>query len=76
MGDKLLVTWSSEGANVDETDYAARLNSRDIKSVFFDKQTMAFSDIQFVTKTTEADIPQTIMLQRHIIQARTAKNHL
>lgn len=55
LGDKLLVTWSSEGANIDETDYAARLNSRDIKSVFFDKQTMTFGDIQFVTKTTAAD---------------------
>lgn len=56
LGDKLLVTWSSEGENIEETDYAARLNSRDIKSVFFDKQTMTFGNIQFVTKTTEADI--------------------
>lgn len=55
LGDKLLVTWSSEGANVDETDYAARLNSRDIKSVFFDKAAMTFGDVQFVTKTTEVD---------------------
>jgi hypothetical protein len=55
LGDKLLVTWSTEGTDIDETDYVARLNSRDIKSVFFDKATMTFGDIQFVTKTTDAD---------------------
>ena len=54
LGDKLFITWSSQSRN-DSDDPVAKLNSRDIKAVFFDKSTKDFSDVQYVTKTTDAD---------------------
>ncbi len=54
LGDKLLITWSSEG-NADSNDFTARLNSRDIKAVFFDKESKTLSAPQYVTHTTAAD---------------------
>lgn len=56
LGDTILVTWSSEGDLPDDATVIDRLNSRNIKSVFFDKKTMTFGPVQFVTKTTEQDV--------------------
>ncbi len=54
LGDRLLITWSSQ-ARISSDDPVDKLNSRNIKSVFFDKRTKTFSDVQYVTKTTDAD---------------------
>lgn len=54
LGGELLITWSSQG-KVSTDDPASKLNSRDIKAVFFNKAARTFSDVQYVTKTTEAD---------------------
>lgn len=56
LGDSILVTWSSEGDLPDDATVIDRLNSRNIKSVFFDKENMTFGPVQFVTKTTEQDV--------------------
>lgn len=55
LGDKLLITWSSEG-DTSSDDPVVRLNSRDIKATFLDKATHTLSEPQFVTKTTQADV--------------------
>ena len=55
LGDKLFIMWSSQPKDLGETDAVSVLNSRNIKSVFFDKTTKTFSDVQYITNTTDAD---------------------
>ena len=54
LGDKLFITWSSQ-SRIDSDNPVDKLNSRDIKAVFFDKSTKSFSDVQYITQTTDAD---------------------
>jgi len=54
LGDKLFITWSSQ-SRIDSDNPVDKLNSRDIKAVFFDKSTKSFSDVQHITQTTDAD---------------------
>ena len=55
FGDNILITWSSEDALPDDADVIERLNSRNIRSVFFNKETMTFGEVQQVTMTTDQD---------------------
>jgi uncharacterized repeat protein (TIGR02543 family) len=55
LGDRFLITWSSETAGIDETDFTARFNSRNIRAVFFDKTAKTFGDVMEVTRTTDSD---------------------
>ncbi|MGN0182105.1 MAG: S-layer homology domain-containing protein [Candidatus Ornithomonoglobus sp.] len=56
LGDRFIITWSSEAPGVDKTDFVTRFNSRNIRAVFFDKASKTFGDIMEVTKTTDGDV--------------------
>lgn len=55
LGDRLFITWSGEGEGLPSGNYVDRLNSRNLKAVFFDKVSETFGEITEITRTTEFD---------------------